>query len=178
MDTTDLRVDTQLTRLGEIVEAMHSLSSSGGGGTGGAQLARRYRDVHLELRAAHRKQVSARTLRRESAALLGRVGGERGRGEGDAQAQLLRERSSLASHHREIDAVLENAGAIREALARQRSGIASSLGLLGGLAGRLPGVSAVVDAIKKRRSRNDYIVAGVAAFCSCALLYFTVLRKV
>ena len=91
---------------------------------------------------------------------------------------LLRERGSLSTANRTIDEILEQAAAARDTLARQRGGIMGAANRLGTLATHLPGVGQLMDAINRRRARNDQVLALVVGVCLCFALWYFVLRKV
>ena len=117
--------------------------------------------------------------RRENAALFRSLHGGGGGGSNDTSVTdaLLRERGSLLSSSKAIDEVLQQAAETRDALYRQRTGIANAAGRLGSLAAQIPGVSQLMGAIDRRRLANDRIVALVAAGCICFMLWWFALRK-
>lgn len=134
-----------------------------------------------DFKATARRTSAALRQRRENAALFRSLrGGGPGAGGGadeSATDALLRERGSLASSSKALDAVLAQAAETRDALARQRAGILSAGGTLGALASALPGVGALMGAIDRRRSRNDRVVALTAAACACFIVWWFALRK-
>ena len=146
----------------------------------------RYREILHDFKAAYRRQLAAVTQRRENAALLaggGRSGGGSGGGGGTAANSeasavdaLLRERSALTSSSKALDAVLAQAAETRDALARQRAGIASAAGRVGSIMSTLPGVTQLMGAISARRLRNERSMALVMAACACFLIWAFVLR--
>ena len=146
----------------------------------------RYREVLHDFKAAYRRQLSAIAQRRESAALMaglrsggaGSGGGGGGSG-GNASAldALLRERGALSSSSLALDAVLAQASETRDALARQRAGIASAAGRVSALLSALPGVQQLMGAISNRRLRNERVMGLVMGACACFLIWAFVLRK-
>lgn len=140
-------------------------------------LPQRYREVLHDFKAAYRRQQAASRAKRDSAALFHSLRGPGGGGDTSATDALLRERGSLMSSSKALDAVLAQAAETRDALSRQRAGILTAAGRLGGIAASIPGVSQLMGAIDSRRSRNDSIVALVAAGIICFMLWWFALRK-
>ena len=134
-----------------------------------------------DFKAAYRRQQASLRTRREGRDLFHsmRAGGPGGGGRQDTSATdaLLRERGSLLSSSKALDTVLAQAAETRDALSRQRAGIATAAGRLGHLASSLPGVSQLMGAIDRRRLANDRTVGLVAAGCICFLLWWVALRK-
>ncbi len=71
---------------------------------------------------------------------------------------------------------MEQAQQAHDALLRQRGSLGTTLGGLGGLVASLPGATAVIGAIQKRRSRNEQVLAVVVGACACFALWWFVLR--
>jgi hypothetical protein len=138
----------------------------------------RYREVLHDFKAAYRRQQAAVRARLESAALLSSLRrGPGGGGDTSVTDALLRERGSLAASGKAIDGVLAQASETRDALARQRAGLATAAGRLGSIASGLPGVAQLMGAISRRRNVNDSVVGLVAAAIVCFFLWWFALRK-
>lgn len=167
----------------QLRETLSRLARSGG--TGGLSRAHAaalqgHHEVLDELEAAARRHRSAARHALEAAALLqgGReAGGGGGAGGGEADALLLRERSALAAAHKGIDGALAQAAAAHEALLRQRSSLGSTASGLGALVLRVPGLTGLMEAIQRRRSRNDQAIAALVGVVICLALWYYVLRK-
>lgn len=133
----------------------------------------RYREVLGENRRHTRTMVAALRAKRESAALFRdmRQGAAAG-ASASATDTLLRERNSILNATRGVDGALSVAAETREALERQRQGLATSASGVGSIVMRLPGVSSLMDAIGSRQKRNDRIIAVVIALCICFGLWW------
>jgi len=166
-------VDESIARLASVVEKLASIAAASAQATQLVAASTLQAAVH-ELRQEHRRQAASVRAQREAAALLVRRAGAQGAGGGPASATelLLRERGALVGSHSAIDEVLGRAAETQAALSRQRSAMAAASGRLGGLAARLPVVGDLMNAIQRRRSRNDYIVAGVMASCMAFTLWY------
>jgi Golgi SNAP receptor complex protein 1 len=129
-----------------------------------------------DLRSEYRRQQAVLRQKREAEALMRDMEARRsGAGGRDASATdtLLRERGSLASSHKVMDGMLEQAAATREALRQQRGSLMNAAGGVGALAARFPGVGALIGAIQRRRTRDQRIIALLIAACICFTLWYT-----
>lgn len=139
-----------------------------------------HHEVLDELEAAARRHRAAARHALEAASLLqqsgsGRDGGAQG-GVSESDV-LLRERAALMGSHKAIDGALAQAAAAHEALLRQRSSLGVTAAGLGGILARVPGVGGLMDAIQRRRLRNDQVIAVVIGAVVCFALWYYVLRK-
>jgi len=164
-----------------------------GGGGGGAAAARthvlaRHRDVLAELRQEFRRAAEGVSAARERAELLsggyqsragggGGGGGEGapllgpgggpggGAGDAAATAALLRERGQLAASTSMVDEMLAQAGAVGRGLADQRRAFEHVGARLAAVGERLPAVNGLLSAVRRKRSRDTVVLAGVIACC-------------
>jgi Golgi SNAP receptor complex protein 1 len=90
---------------------------------------------------------------------------------------LLKERGSLQAAHSELDEVLGRAAEAQNALGRQRATIAGAANRLSGIASRIPGLSQLMQAISRRRLKNDIIVAFVVALLICFTIWWLLSAK-
>lgn len=155
--------------------------SGGGAGLSRAHAAalQGHHEVLMELETAARRHRSAAKHAIEAAALLGgrggaATGGASGTSDTDA---LLRERSSLLGSHKAIDGALAQAAAAHEALLRQRSSLGVTAAGLGSIVMRVPGVQGLMDAIQRRKLRNDQVIAVLIGAVVCLALWYYVLRR-
>jgi Golgi SNAP receptor complex protein 1 len=155
------------------------LDGGGGGDPGRAATLARHRDLARDLGAEHRRLSGALASARERAALFGG-----GRGGGGAAASgaddgrstaggaLLRERGVLASANAALDAVFGVATATGAGLAGQRRTLAGAGGRLAAVGDRAPVLAGLLGAIRRRRSRDDMVVGGLAAACALFTLWY------
>ena len=126
-----------------------------------------HHEVLDELEAAARKHRAAARHALEAAALLqGARGDGSGIGGGESDA-LLRERAALIGSHKAIDGALAQAAAAHEALLKQRSSLGVTAASVGAIVLRVPGVQGLMDAIHRRRVRNDQVIAIIIGFIVC-----------
>ena len=89
---------------------------------------------------------------------------------------LLRERNTIAASTSAIDAVLGQAGVIGSTLREQRSlfdGIGSKLMSVGA---RFPAINGLMNAIRRKKSKDIIVISLVILVCSCLLLAYWLRR--
>jgi Golgi SNAP receptor complex protein 1 len=85
---------------------------------------------------------------------------------------LLRERGAIHGNILQVDEVINQAQATKGALAAQRSAFMEIQGKLKQLADRFPVVRGLLGAIKRKRSKDTLILAGVITACSLFLIIY------
>jgi golgi SNAP receptor complex member 1 len=172
-----------LAALQAATAGLGTILSAGGGApdAGRAATLARHRDLARDLGAEHRRLAAALASARERAALFGGgSGGGRGGGgastaddgRAGATGALLRERGVLASANAALDAVLGVASATGAGLASQRRTLVGAGGRLAAVSDRAPVLSGLLGAIRRRRSRDDMVVGGLAALCALLTLTY------
>jgi hypothetical protein len=146
----------------------------------GAVFARRLRDGLQQDRAEFCRMRGSLQRRRDRAELFGSLGGSaRSKGAGgggDAQSQLLRERTSIRSASSGASSVIEQAQETHRALRTQRSVFVAARHKLDDVSRTFPRVGKVIDAIKSKRNRDTIVIGFVIACCIFFLFWWTILR--
>jgi Golgi SNAP receptor complex protein 1 len=89
-----------------------------------------------------------------------------------AMEHLLRERNHIHNSMRAADSVLGQADSIRSDLRTQGRSLRNTGSLLGQITTAVPGLNHLVEHIRRKRSRDDYIVAGVIASCILVTMWY------
>jgi golgi SNAP receptor complex member 1 len=89
-----------------------------------------------------------------------------------AMAHLLRERNHIHNSVRTADVVLGQADQIRSELRTQGRTLRTIGTTIGQMAQHVPGMNYLIEQIRRRRSRDDYVVAGVIASCILFTLWY------
>ena len=89
--------------------------------------------------------------------------------------QLMRERASIMNSEREMDAVLGQAIATRDTLARQREMFGGISDKLRSVAERLPVVQELMGRIKTRKNRDKIVLGITIGGCLFFLVWWTFL---
>ena len=86
--------------------------------------------------------------------------------------QLLRERNSINNSMDASQSVMNQASDIYGDLRTQGSSLRKVGGAISRITSNIPGLNKIVDNIRRKRSRDDYIVAGVIASCVCLTMWY------
>jgi Golgi SNAP receptor complex protein 1 len=135
----------------------------------------RYQTILSDLRADMDKTVARVRQAKERQELMGNMKGSANSGNGNidpAMEHLLRERNHIHNSQRAADSVLGQADSIRSDLRTQGRSLRSTGSLLGQITQNVPGLNHLVEHIRRRRSRDDYIVAGVIASCILVTMWY------
>ncbi len=146
--------------------------------TSSSALLQRYREIWQYYSSELHKTQVALQRKRESAELLkgGRGGGKKGGAGGEwgnpQMDQLLRERNAIHSSLRSVGNILSQAMETKDGLRAQRHSLSGANTSLSGLTSNLPSISRVIDAIQRKKTRDNAIVGLVIAGCICFTLWY------
>ncbi|CAM9903847.1 unnamed protein product [Phaeothamnion confervicola] len=153
-----------------------------GSRTANSALLQRYREILFDYTtefkktgaAIQRKKESARLFRRANApGAAGGGGGGGGAGGPDADTEhLLRERNAIHSSLRSATGVLGQAQEAKESLRQQRSMLSATGSTLSAMSNQFPSINRVVEAIQRRKVRDNVIVGSVIAACLCFAIWW------
>ena len=91
---------------------------------------------------------------------------------------LLNERRAVDSSRSLTSSIIEQAMATRNALENQRRQFTSSHGKVATLGGSFSGINTIVKQIRRKKMRNNTILALVIAGCVCFTLWWVVLSNI
>lgn len=166
-------IQRTMSALGDLTGSMANIAKR----TNSAQhslLVKRYREILFDYKADFEKAAQAAQKRKETAALfhgVGRNGSLNGE-DGGATEHLLRERNAINNSIKSADTVLSQASEIRANLRTQRNSLGVSMGYVSNIASNVPGLNYVMDAIRRKRSRDDMVLSGVIASCILFTLWY------
>jgi Golgi SNAP receptor complex protein 1 len=167
-------IDTALSRLSDVNASMgHALS---GGSDSRTHTLARHRDILHDLTQEYRRLASILGAARDRADLIG--------GAGDASAPLLpgsgstglllRERATLDRSNTAIDSVIAQATGVASTLTNQRALFDAIDSKVASIGARYPVVNSLLNAIRRRKNRDNLILAGVAGVCLLLILLYWV----
>lgn len=163
-------IERTMAALGDLNERMSAIAKR----TQSSQhtlLVKRYREILYDYNADYQKASQIMEKRRESSALFS--GAKMRNHDNDtATEHLLRERNAINNSMKSAGNVLSQASEIKADLRNQRASLGSTMGYLSGIAANVPGLNQVMDAIRKKRSRDDMILSGVIASCILFTLWY------
>jgi Golgi SNAP receptor complex protein 1 len=135
---------------------------------------KRYREILLDLKADFEKCASTVRRSKERHELMAgsaSVGGG-GTSLDPAMDHLLRERNHIENSMNAASGVLGQADSIRSDLYSQGRSLRGTNSLMSQLTTNIPGLNHLVDQIRRKRSRDDKIVAGVIVTCVTFTLWY------
>mmetsp|Transcript_18030 Transcript_18030/g.49092 ORF Transcript_18030/g.49092 Transcript_18030/m.49092 type:complete len:231 (-) Transcript_18030:81-773(-) len=133
----------------------------------------RYRDIMMDLRSdLEKSQQTVRRAAERRELLQGSSAAAVQSGNDPAMDHLLRERNHIQNSMNAAGSVLGQAEAVRTDLRYQGRSLRTTQGLIGQITGNVPGLNNLIENIRRRRSRDDMIVAGVIAVCIVFTLYY------
>jgi len=137
-------------------------------------LLKRYREIHWDYSSdfkkandnLRRKREAAELFRGADASLAG------GNATDPATEHLLRERAALNSSVVSSRGVLGQASQIFEELKNQRGGLTSAGSRVSMITENVPGINRVIDAIRRKKEKDNVILGCVLAFCILFVLWY------
>ena len=93
-----------------------------------------------------------------------------------ATQRLLRERSGISNSIRGVNTVLAQASEAKDTLLGQRSSIGGASVNLSSLTRRIPGVGKLMDALSKKKSRENTIIGVFIGILVCFSMWWLFLR--
>ena len=150
------------TRLDPAAESSHQML-----------VVKRYREILFDLTGDYQKaqQVFQRSQERMEL-FKGANRSNSGELEDPATAHLLRERNHIQNSLNGAHQTLAQASAIRADLSQQRMSLGRVSSGIGSIVTSIPGLNGLVDAIRRKRSRDDQVLAGVIASCILFTLWY------
>lgn len=175
-DEATLRHDIQrtLTSLQDLVKLQIQPAAEKVGSQSATLLVKRYREIIFDLSGDFEKSRQAHQRKMERAKLMegARTSLDRGGADDPSMDQLMRERNHIANSQSAAASVISQASEIRSDLRTQGLSLGRVQSTMGMIAGNIPGLNTVMEQIKRKRSKDDKIVAGVIASCILFTLWY------
>ncbi|KIY96604.1 Golgi SNARE 12 protein [Monoraphidium neglectum] len=170
-------VEALLQRLSDVNDEMGGVI--GGGSDARVHTLARHRDVLLEYTQEFRRMESALGAARDRAELLG-MGGEAAPLLGvqvhNASGALLRERTQLAASAGYVDDMLAQAQTVTRNLLEQRRVFDTVQDKLLSVGERFPVVNGLLNAIRRKKSKDTLVLSGTIAVCTTLILLYIIVR--
>jgi Golgi SNAP receptor complex protein 1 len=174
-DEATLRHDIQrtLTTLQDLITTQLQPASERVGSQNAMLLVKRYREILFDLTGDFEKARQANVRKQERAKLLeGARSNSQGEGTDPAMDHLLRERNHIGNSLNAASAVINQASEVRSDLRNQGMSLGRVQSTMGKIAGNIPGLNTLVEGIRRKRTKDDKIVAGVIASCILFTLWY------
>jgi Golgi SNAP receptor complex protein 1 len=173
-DEATLRHDIQrtLTALQDLITTQLQPASERLGSQNAALLVKRYREILFDLSGDFEKSRQAHVRKQERAKLMEGAKTSGGDQNDPSMDHLLRERNHINNSLNSASGVLAQASEIRSDLRDQGQSLGRTQSTVGKIMGNIPGINTLVENIRRKRSKDDYIVAGVIASCILFTLWY------
>jgi Golgi SNAP receptor complex protein 1 len=175
-DEATLRHDIQrtLTTLQDLITTQLQPAAERVGSQNATLLVKRYREILFDLSGDFEKARLAHVRKQERAKLMEGARGANSQGEGSdpAMDHLLRERNHIGNSLNAASAVISQASEVRSDLRTQGMSLGRVQSAMGKIASNIPGLNTLVEKIRRKRSKDDIIVAGVIATCILFTLWY------
>lgn len=177
-ETTDLihTLQQEITRLmGQLQELIQTQLVPAAVTPSQRAVGNRYREIWQDLKTDYDKSCTALQRTKERHELLrgaSSAGDSNDNAEDPGMASLLRERNHINNSMNLAQDVLGQAEGVRSDLRWQGRSLRATGGVLGQLTSNIPGLNHLVEQIRRKRSRDDKIVAGVIASCIVFTLWY------
>jgi len=136
-------------------------------------LVKRYREILFDCTTDYKKTSSCVARRRDTLELFeGRRSSDMDAAENGDMDQLLRERNAIGNSIRNTSLILGQAEEIKSDLRMQGSSLKGVHGLVARIAANVPGINHLIDSIRRKRNRDDWILTGVISACVLFTLWY------
>lgn len=168
-------IEKLLARLSDINDSMRSTMS--GGADSRSHVLARHRDIMHDFQQEFRRLQSMVGATRDRLDLLGGAGGSGQhapllQGQTSNAGLLLRERGMLASTNAALDEVMGTAQSVGAGLGQQRTVFEGIGGKMSSLGAKFPVVNTLLNAVRRRKNRDNLILAAVVAACTLFILLY------
>jgi golgi SNAP receptor complex member 1 len=136
-------------------------------------LIKRYREILFDLTSDFSKSQQMWTRKREQMELFSGANTSQQQQQQDpAMEHLLRERNHIQNSLTASSSVIHQAMEIHSDLRQQGGSLRGVSGMIGTMTQTIPGLNRLVENIRRKKSRDDVIVAGVIAMCILFTLWY------
>lgn len=135
-------------------------------------LIKRYREILFDLTSDFSKSQQMWTRKREQMELFSGANTSQQQQQDPAMEHLLRERSHIQNSLTASASVIHQAMEIHSDLRQQGGSLRGASGMIGTITQTIPGLNRLVENIRRKKSRDDVIVAGVIAACILFTLWY------
>ncbi|KAF0683021.1 Aste57867_24874 [Aphanomyces stellatus] len=165
-----VEIEHFLSSLCDIIDRMDNVND---GSTTQEAVLQRYRELHFDFNTEFKRALSTMHEKLDAQKLFQR---KEANPSVDAEADaFLKERGMLDASSSIANETLNVANAVKEALMNQREGLGRSRDKGTALSSSFAGINHLVDQIRRKKMRNNTILALVIAGCLCFTLWWVVL---
>ncbi|CAH0477073.1 unnamed protein product [Peronospora belbahrii] len=168
-------IEDALASLSDTIDEMSVLVDKSSVKTQEAIL-QRYRELYFDYNTEFRRSMSSLQEKRDAQKLFGNRA-HNNHSDDVEMDSLLNERRAVDSSRSIASSIIEQAIATRNALENQRRQFMSSHDKVATLGNSFSGINTLVEQVRRKKMRNNTILALVIAGCVCFTLWWVVLSK-
>lgn len=142
------------------------------GSSNASLLVKRYREILFDLSGDFEKARQAHVRKQERAKLMEGARSNSGDVEDQGMDHLMRERNHIGNSMNAASSVIAQASEVRSDLRAQGLSLGNVQSTMGKIANNIPGLNTLVEKIRRKKSMDDKIVAGVIASCILFTLWY------
>ncbi|GAB4814536.1 hypothetical protein N2152v2_001582 [Parachlorella kessleri] len=170
LQTRSSEIEKLLARLSDVNDAMRSALS--GTADSRSHTLARHRDILHDFTQEFRRLTTIIGAARDRADLMGAGQSSPLLGSQSGTGLLLRERGMLATSNAALDDVIGQAQGVSSNLQQQRHLFDSIGGKMSNLGARFPVVNSLLNAIRRKKSKDTVILSVVVAVCTLFILIY------
>lgn len=173
-DEETMRHDIQRTMqtLQDLVTTQLSPAADRAGAPNASMLVKRYREILFDLSGDFEKARQAHVRKQERAKLMEGARTSGNQFDDPGMEHLMRERNHINNSMNAASSVIAQASEVHSDLRVQGMSLGRVQNAMGMIANNIPGLNTLVDRIRRKKSMDDKIVAGVIASCILFTLYY------
>jgi Golgi SNAP receptor complex protein 1 len=174
-DEATLRHDIQrtLTNMQDLITTKLQPAAERSKSQNAPLLIKRYREILFDLTGDFEKSRQAHVRKTERAKLMEGARTNMQTDDADpAMEHLMREGRHIGNSLSAASQVISQATEVRSDLRNQGMSLSRVQSTMGVIASNIPGLNTLVDRIKRKRSKDDKILAGVIASCILFTLWY------
>jgi len=135
---------------------------------------KRYREILFDLTGDYQKAQQVWQRSQERMELFRNVqgGSEQENGDNPAASNLWREQNHIQNSINGAMETMNQASSIHNNLRQQGTSLGRASSGIGAIISSVPGINGLVDSIRRKRSKDDVILAGVIASCILFTLFY------
>ncbi|OQS06943.1 hypothetical protein THRCLA_01042 [Thraustotheca clavata] len=167
-----LEIEQFLSSMADIIDRMSAMSN---GSMAHEAVLQRYRELYFDFNQQFKRSMSIVQEKSDAQKLFQRK--EQNPSTDPAAEALLRERGMLDASRSMANDSINLAMAVKENLLNQRNQLDGSRGRVSTIGSSTQGINHLVDQIRRKKMRNNILIALTIAGCICFTLWWTILSR-
>lgn len=166
-------IQRSLQALGDLISEKLSPAAELSGKAQHSLLVKRWREILFDVTSDFNKTTTTLARKRDYSELLQNASSQNQNAENTSDMDhLLRERNSIQNSMSTSASIIAQASDTYSDLRQQGASLKGVGGSISRITQAVPSLNRVVESIRRKKSRDDYIVAGVIATCIVFTLWY------